>query len=255
MFYEKLEENRYKLNETEEEILEYMLDKQEEIQTTTIRQIASQFYTVPNTIVRLTQKLGFEGFSDFKKQFEHAIQKEQNSVEITSLDDTIVKTKQLMNSQVVKEVVEKIHHAENILFFAVGLSRFPAEELSERLKIVGKRSQTFIDPHIMKHHAKLMGKNDVGIAVSLSGQASNNVLAAVTRAKVAGAVTVSLTGFSTNKLSQLTDYQLYGYANETRINGLDAADRLSLHYIISTLYTEYLSTYGTLDDKQGSQGS
>jgi DNA-binding MurR/RpiR family transcriptional regulator len=247
MFYEKLEENRYKLNENEEEILEYLLNLHEKVTSMTIREVATQFYTVPNTIVRMTQKLGFEGFSQFKSEMSKTLTAEENMIEITSLDEKIVKTKQLLNKEVVKEIVHCLHEAENILFFAVGLSRFPAEEFSERLKIIGKRSQTFIDPHVMKHNAKLLTKRDVAIAISLSGQASNNVLAATTRANVAGAKTISLTGFSANKLAHITDYQLYGYTSETRIDGIDAADRFSLHYLVNVLYNEYLHTFHYVD--------
>lgn len=243
VFYEKLEENRYKINENEEEILEYLISLKENIETITIREVAGHFFTVPNTIVRMTQKLGFEGFSQFKSELSRAVQAQADIIEMTSLDEKIIKTKQLLNDEVVKAIVNQIHKAENILFFAVGLSRFPAEEFCERLKIIGKRSQTFIDPHVMKHNAKLMSKNDVAIAISLSGQASNNVLAATTRANVAGATTISLTGFSANKLAHITDYQLYGYANEARIDGIDAADRFSLHYLVNILYNEYLNMY------------
>lgn len=243
VFYEKLEEFRYKLNENEEEILGYLLRSQNNIKNVTIREVAQEFYTVPNTITRLTQKLGFEGFSQFKMELAGVAEREKNVLESTSLDEKIIKTRQLLNEKTVKEVVNCLYEAENILFFAVGLSRFPAEEFSERLKIIGKKSQTFIDPHVMKHNAKLMSNKDVAIAISLSGKASGNVLSATTRADVAGAKTVSLTGFSTNPLSRITTYQLYGYTSETRIDGIDAADRFSLHYLVNILFNEYLNTY------------
>lgn len=243
MFYEKLEENRYKLNKNEEEILEYLLESKDGMEDLTIRKVAEKFYTVPNTIVRMSQKLGFEGFSQFKLELARVKVAAEDVIAITSLDEKIIKTKQLLNETVIKKVVKCLYEADNILFFAVGLSRFPAEEFSERLKIIGKKSQTFIDPHVMKHNAKLMSKKDVAIAISLSGQASSNVLSATMRAEVAGAKTISITGFSTNQLSQLTNYQLYGFASEMRIDGLDAADRFSLHYLVNVLYNEYVKTY------------
>lgn len=243
MFFEKLEKNRKDLNENEEEILTYLLKNRKNLEKQTIRELANQFYVVPNAIVRMCKKLGFTGFQQFKDEAIKSTELEEAFGELTSLDDKIVRTKQLLNKEILAEVIKAINQANNILFFGVGLSRFPAEELSERLKIVGKQSQTFIDPHILKYHAKLMKHNDLAIAISLSGREDSTVYAATSRAKASGAKTISITGFSSNPLANLADYQLYGYNSDFHINGIDAADRFSLHYIVNVLFHEYIQTY------------
>lgn len=207
-FYECFKKNRTQLNQTEEEILNYLINEKTQVEKWTIRDVANRFYTVPNTIVRMCQKLGFKGYTQFKEELKKTLEAEETILNMTDLDEKVIKTKQLLNKEVLEEIISKIHDADNILFFAVGLSRFPAEELSERLKILGKKSQTFIDPHLMKHNAKQMGRKDVGIAISLSGSENSNVFAATNRANIAGAKTISLTGFSSNALSKITDYQL-----------------------------------------------
>lgn len=243
MFYKNVEKNRKILNDNEEEILSYLLENKAQLKNQTIREVANHFYTVPNTIVRMCKKLGFTGFQQFKEEAIKSFELEDAFGELTSLDEEVVKTKQILNEEVLKEVVHAIHQAERILLFGVGLSRFPAEELSERLKIVGKKSQTFVDPHILEYNAKLMTPNDLAIAISLSGGEDSIVYSATSRAKISGAKTVSITGFSSNPLANLTDYQLYGYSSTYRINGIDAADRFSLHYLINLLFFEYLRTF------------
>jgi len=250
LLYEKLEQNRKNLNETEEEILTFLLDNKSRLNDITIRELADQFYTVPNTIVRMCKKLGFTGYKQFKDEVAESLKIEEAMGEVSSLDGMIVKTQQLLNQEIFDEVVQAIHDAKNILFCAVGLSRFPAEEFSERLKIIGKQSQTFVDPHIMKYNAELLQPGDIAIAISLSGREDSNVYAAASRAKTAGAKTISITGFSSNALANLTDYQLYGRSTPLRINGIDAADRFSLHYLTNLLFNEYLKKYhGIEDDK------
>ncbi|WP_313468819.1 MurR/RpiR family transcriptional regulator [Carnobacterium sp.] len=243
-FYELLKKNRYLLNNTEDAILEYLLKESIRIKEITIREVANKNYTAPNTVVRLCQKLGFKGFSDFKDELYQASRKQEDFVEVTSLDNKIIKTKQLINSNVIEMIISKIYNAEKIIFLAVGLSRFPAEELSERLKILGKNSQTFVDPHVMKHNAKLLTNKDLAIAISISGN-TDNILSATTIANVAGAETISITGFSTNLLSKITTYQLYGYISEARVDGVDVTDRLSIHYLINVIFSEYLKKYRT----------
>lgn len=246
-FYDKLEQNRKYLNENEEEILSYLLDHGENLLDTTIREVAGHFYTSPNTIIRLTHKLDFSGFQQFKEDFVAALKIQRSLGELYSLDDMIIKTKQLINEETVTNMTRAIHEADNILFFAVGLSRFPAEEFSERLKIVGKQSQTFIDPHIMKHNAQIMSEKDLAIAISISGHHQSNVYAATSRAKIAGAQTLSITGFSSNALANLTDLQLYGFSSPLKINGLDATDRFSIHYLTNYLFDKYIEQYHHLD--------
>ncbi|EXJ23889.1 Transcriptional regulator, RpiR family [Alkalibacterium sp. AK22] len=242
-FYEKLESNRKRLNDNENTILNYLLDHKEQLSEMTIREVAGHFYTSPNTIVRLTQKLDFSGYQEFKDQLKKVLSVQKSVGELYSLDDRIIKTKQLINPDIVQQMIQAIHKADTILLFAVGLSRFPAEEFSQRLQIVGKHSQTFIDPHIMKYNAQLLGKNDLAIAVSVSGSQSSNVYAAASRAKVAGAQTISVTGFSSNALANLTDYQLYGYSSPIKINAIDATDRFSIHYLTNYLYNQYIEQY------------
>ena len=99
----------------------------------------------------------------------------------------------------------------------------------------------------MKHNAKQMGRKDVGIAISLSGSENSNVFAATNHANIAGAKTISLTGFSSNALSKITDYQLYAYSTEIKIEGIDALDRFGLHYLVNKLFNDYLKKYQVSD--------
>ncbi|SDC29757.1 transcriptional regulator, RpiR family [Pelagirhabdus alkalitolerans] len=241
-FYDRLKQNQHTLNETESFILDDLLQKKNSIKDMTIRQVAQNHFTAPNTITRLCKKLGFKGFTDFREALYQTEQTENDYIEITSLDEQIVKTKQLVNMDTVNDVLDAIHHANRILFFAVGLSRLPADELDARLQLVGKHSQTFLDPHVMKYNAELLTENDLAIAISLSGE-TDNILKATTIAQVAGAKTLSITGFSTNSLAKQTDFQLYGFSSDVRVNGIDATDRFSVHYLINLLFTEYLKRY------------
>ncbi|WP_067842869.1 MurR/RpiR family transcriptional regulator [Amphibacillus sediminis] len=243
-FYDRLKENQHRLNETEQSILDYLLERSSEIKDLTIREAAKDNFTAPNTIIRLCQKLDFKGFTDFKEGLYASIQTKTDFVEVTSLDEQIIKTKQLVNTELIDHLVDCIHHANKILFFAVGLSRFPAQELDARLQLVGKNSQIFVDPHVMKHNASLLTDKDLAIAISISGT-TDNILEATTIANVAGAKTLSITGFSNNPLAKRTTFQLYGFTTEVRVSGIDAADRFSIHYLINLLFNEYLKKYHT----------
>ena len=107
-FYQLLKLNRHLLNKNEEEILTYFLTHAKKIQQITIREVAETFFTVPNTITRMCKKLGFLGYSDFKEALYITTIEEQSFSDFTSLDDQLVKTKQLLNQQTIDEINQVI---------------------------------------------------------------------------------------------------------------------------------------------------
>ena len=91
--------------------------KKTQVEKWTIRDVAKQFYTVPNTIVRMCQKLGFKGYTQFKEELKKTLEAEETILNMTDLDEKVIKTKQLLNKEVLEEIISKIHDADNILFF------------------------------------------------------------------------------------------------------------------------------------------
>ena len=241
-FFQLIKSNRKYLNENEEALLDYLFAHKESIKKMTVREIAEDNFTVPNSIIRLCKKLGFSGFIDFRESFYHATSFQKSMIKMTALDEQIVKTKQLMNETVLHAVLEKIHTSHRILLFAVGLSRLVAEDLHQRLSTVGKNTKIFVDPHVMDYNAKMLTCEDLVFAISLSGS-TDVPIQATTIAKTAGAVTVSITGFSNNPLSQLTDFQFFGMTSEVFIDGIDVSDRLSHVYIVNHIFSEYVRHY------------
>jgi len=241
-FFEKIQSNRKYLNESEESLLDYMFHQKVSLKKMTIRQIANENFTAPNAIIRLCKKLGFSGFVEFREAYCNEISQGDTFLSVTSLDEQIIKTKQLMNDELVHQVLEQMYKSKKILFFAVGLSRIVAEELHQRFATVGKNSHIFIDPHVMYYNAKLMEPGDIAIAISISGETSARIRA-IEIAKSFGASTISITGFSKNTLSQLTDFQFYAMTSETYVNDIDVSDRLGLYYISNYLFREYVNHY------------
>ncbi|MDR0299079.1 MAG: MurR/RpiR family transcriptional regulator [Streptococcaceae bacterium] len=241
-FYDVLKANRNKLNSFEEEILQDLLDNRSEVKSPTVRDIAVKHFTSPNTIIRLVKKLGFSGYTSFRENLKAARQDGQTLLETTSLDEQIIKTKQLLNDELIKQVLVLIHESDKILVDGLGLSRFPAEEFHFYLEVLGKNSQLFVDPHMVKYAAKKLTQKDLLISFSISGE-QENVLIPATIAKANSAKVISITGFSQNSLSKLSDLQLYAMTDNTLINGLDMASRLSFTYIVSLIFREYLATY------------
>ena len=152
-FYDHLKANENSLNELEEKILRYIISQKELIEKVTVKKIAERYYVAPNTIVRLSQKLGFRGYMELKNSFLLTLQQSQSLVEQTSLDEQIIKTKELLNDNMIEQIVDKISTSETIAFFSSGLSKFPCDEMNEKLKILGKKTEVFNERHVMQYCA------------------------------------------------------------------------------------------------------
>ena len=65
-FYKAVADNSSKLNDLEETILRRLIASKQSISEISVKELANEFYTAPNTITRLCHKLGFSGFVDLR---------------------------------------------------------------------------------------------------------------------------------------------------------------------------------------------
>lgn len=241
-FYRRILQHQHKLNENETVLLSELMRMGMKLKEQSLQALASNFYMAPNTIVRMCKKLGFEGYTEFKNIYMFSLEHQDMKPITLSLDDRLARTRHLLNQEMVTHVVNLFYHANRIVIFATGLSKLVGDELAERLKTVGKNAETFIYPHLMRHQAKSLSDSDVCFAISLSGE-TQSILEATQIAKLLNARVISLTGVSKNRLSELSDFQLYAYSNDVFIEAVDVADRLAFSYVVNVLFESYLEVF------------
>ncbi len=56
-----------KLSTTENNIIQFILEHNEELENYSIRDLAKQTYSSTSTIIRLAKKLGYNGYEELKK--------------------------------------------------------------------------------------------------------------------------------------------------------------------------------------------
>ena len=64
-----------KFSTSEQIVVDFMLDQQEHLKDYSTTMIAQETYTSPSILVRISKKLGFSGYSEFKKCFLFTISK------------------------------------------------------------------------------------------------------------------------------------------------------------------------------------
>jgi len=131
-----------KLNDLESELMRYIIELRDDIDDVTLKSVAERFFVAPNTIVRLAHKLGFSGFTELKQSYSASLDRNRFTIEALPLDTQLVQTKDLLNDRVIDSVVSLIQDASHIVFFCSGFSKYPCLEMAEKLKIMGKNTDT-----------------------------------------------------------------------------------------------------------------
>ena len=235
-FEERIQVYECKLNDTDDQIIEYIQKNHEKVLTISIQKLAEELFTVPNTIIRLAKKLGYEGFSELKL----ALKRGQGDQEKDFLDisDSLKKTYEIMKIDVIDIVARKIKQSSKVLFYGVGDSLPFCIMMTKHLQCVGKKSEYFMHRNEMEDSARQVKQKEVVFVISASGE-TKQVLEAVEIAKVNGAFIISLTHLSDNSLAKMASLNLYCWAPKNKLNHYDITDRTSLSIVLRILSEYY----------------
>lgn len=244
-FDERVLLNELKFTDTDDQIIEYIRKNEEKVLNQSIQDTAEELFTVPNTIVRLSKKLGYKGFSELKFELRKEIEEKKHSLKINFenkglLSENIIKTINVIDSDSIKKAVKKIKQAKNIHLLGIGDSIYFCEMFTKNLRCVNKAAEFFTYRHDMIYNVEKCTEKDLYIVISVSGE-SRDLIEACEIAKNRGAYIISMTHLSKNSISKLSDMNLFFWAPKKDINNYNATDRVGIMIlirIISELFWE-----------------
>ncbi|QPA32328.1 MurR/RpiR family transcriptional regulator [Thermaerobacillus caldiproteolyticus] len=239
-FEERVQIYAHKLNETDDQIVDYILSHRQEIVNMSIQKLSQNLYTVPNTIVRLAKKLGYKGFSELKTAL--VLEDRLKTFDITKISDHIFKTYDMIDMDTIDMAARKIYESKRTLFYGVGDSAYFCEMMAKNLRCVGKQAEFFTQRHEMIYSAEHIQPKDLIFVISVSGE-TKQVLDAVTIAKQKEVFIVSLTHLNENSLAALSNLRLYCWAPKQFINKYEITDRTSLMIVLRKLSEHYWNGY------------
>lgn len=237
LFEDRVQKFEYKLNDTDDQIVEFIIKNKKEVVNLSIQSLAANLFTVPNTITRLSRKLAYDGYSHLKNSLKEEINEEKEE-EADSLHFNLHQTFSLIDMDKIQMVCKMLQHAKKVLFYGVGDTGLFCEMLVKNLKIVGKQSDFYMHRHEIIHNARQLDEEDVLFLLSLSGE-TPQVLEIAQLAKEQGIKIISLTHFNRNSLQQLADINLYCYAPKKMLNGFNITDKTPLMVVVQTLSEYY----------------
>lgn len=246
MNYDYLIHNHYdELTKSERKVADFVLQQGKKIIYATITDIKAATSVGDATIIRFCQKLGFNGFSDFKIEIakeDYTVQessepKDTYDDQANQLSAAIMSTAKLINRAAIDQATRLMSTAKQIYIFGVGGSGQVAECFASILLRVGVQAITVTDPHFQAQRASIIQPGDLVIGFSLSGR-TKDTYDAMRIGKDNGATVIGITNYTNTPIARMSDVVLQT-AVEEFLNGGSVAGRVSQLYICDVLTKNY----------------
>lgn len=211
-----VQQHQRELGELDKEIIGFILEKQVAIENMSIIELADAVHTSKSTILRLTKKIGFTGFSEFKYFLkQNRISDSYKGPKVDSMEaqiSDITRTIDYLKSQDMTELLQKIDNSETIYCYGTGYSqRKVIEEFSKLMICVEKRVIILPNKTEFDISMPMIKKSDLVIFASLSGE-TEDVKENLDILAMRGITTTAVTSFGDNYFSRKADYSLFYYS-------------------------------------------
>ncbi len=239
-FEDRVLQHEFKLNDTDDAIIEYIRENRDQLNTISIQKVAMEVFTVPNAVMRLCRKLGYDGFSQLKVLL-HA--ERYGIIKTNTLfNQNITKTLELINYDTFKEVASRINSAKKIHFIGVGESLYYCQQMADYLHCFDYKVAVYDTYREIEYRIEHCNDKDMFFVISASGQ-NEKINQWIKDVKKKNVYIVSITHFYENPLAMLADIPLYFWGPDKKINGYNVTDRTGMMMMLRELTELFWQMY------------
>lgn len=238
------------LSPAEKAAADFLLAHAEAVAMMTVAELADASGAAPSTIVRLSKRLGFTGYTQLRLNlFRYetdaadslipAVDKDDDNGDvfkkvfhsgIVALQDTL----KMLDADAVDNIVSHLFDAKRILFFGIGTSYPIAIDAYFRFMRIGFPASEAHDGMIMRVAASQLEAGDVAVGISHSGK-TRDTFDTLEIAKAAGAFTVAISSTRNSPLVASADEALVVYSDEIRYSMEAVSARIAHIAILDAL--------------------
>jgi len=239
------------LTPLEGRVVDMMLGRRDFDESTSLKTVAEDAGVSEAMIIKITKKLGFEGFRDFRAgivdynrlptaDLHQELSPDDTGVEIaqkvfrTSMH-ALEETLSILDPEAFEKAAGLIYNARQRDFYGIGGSAQIARDVSHKFLRIGVRTSVFDDAHMMVMSAALLNEGDVAVGFSHSGE-TTAVIETLELARRRGARTIALTNYATSPLASLADVVLCSTAQGSPLLGENAAARIAQLVIFDAVF-------------------
>lgn len=215
---------------TEKKIAQYVLENYEEVLNCNITELADKAKVSDASVVRFCRSVGYKGYQEFKVNaardvlprdchMDLVLKKEDDPMTICSKVfnseiSILSRTLEGIDGTIIEKAAELISKAGKVVFFGKGASLLVGKEAVYKLMKIGINAYVYEDMELQLMASSFMGKGDVAIGVSYTGN-DCLILQSLQNAKKNGASTVALAGRGKNPISKTADLVIETAAKPT----------------------------------------
>jgi RpiR family murPQ operon transcriptional repressor len=258
---EKIQNQRSSLSANGIKILDFILDEPAEISSYSSQALAAKVGVSQSSIVKLTQRLGFKGFTAFKLAIiedigrKHAILEPERPIhnKINSDDSSLTIAQKLVQEKnhaliattnaidfsEFETITALLNQAQRIQIVGIGGSALTAKDLAFKLLKIGMTALAEQDSHVQIATANALTKNDVQIVISYSGS-RKEILMATQTALDKGATVIALTSTKRSPLRKLANFCIDTIADERQFRSSSISSRTAQNVITDLLFMTLL---------------
>lgn len=229
------------LTPTEKQVLYYIDQHTDEAKKLSLTEIAKVNNVSTTTIVRMSHKLGLEGFSELKyilKTFENQ-QLLLNDNPIERYKKEFITAFETINIEEIEKLSARIENAKRVIVVGVGLSKMLAEYFSKLLMQTNKQTHYTYESHMIDLLPNMVQPNDLVFFISSSGE-TQTILKAAEKLSYQVAETAAITNSSDSTLGKLVKTNLSMTVSRVKFAGYDITARSTLMLLIDLLFESYL---------------
>lgn len=201
-----------KLTDLENQILEYIVEHIEEIQEMGVRDIARETFTSPASVIRLSKKLGYSGYTDMYYSLLPIVKKAEYasySTDDTLLDVDFSKVVEGFSEDDVVRFIENVFKKTNkyVFIYATGFSNIIAEYLYKKLLVLGRKAIFSTGSDSIGIFENNLDDISTMLVVSKSGE-TEQVYEKLKKAYNAEIFTISFTQDSDNRMANVSNMNI-----------------------------------------------
>lgn len=246
-FMSLVNENYNKLNEMEKKAISYILNNKHQILSDSIITLAEKTHVSKSALHRLTQKLGFCGYTEFKyllkKESGDHGNKDLNYRESQFYD--IETTFRVNSDKDFEAVCKQIKKANHVYAFGTGFGQLNClNEFSRNLMFTGINISIIPAKTELEIKSMRMKQDDLLIIVSLSGNIEA-IQQPLQQLIIKETPIISLTGFTNNPLASFASHKLYYKTTPFKLEGFsrEIISFVPCAMVLDHIFRTYIDLY------------
>ncbi|RKP52954.1 MurR/RpiR family transcriptional regulator [Cohnella endophytica] len=250
----KIRDMKDSLTPVEKLVAECILENTDDIPHLSIKNLAQLSKTSDASVLRFCKTLGYSGYRSFivsisaslgsrddeqKDQYTDIQPGDDLSIIISNISlnnmKSIEDTLSVINRNEVARAVKVLRSSSRIVFFGIGASGIVCKDGEQKFSRINKMCHAYTDGHSQLTAATLLGKGDVAIFVSNSGD-TVEIIEALEVVKKNGATSIAITKYNKSELADKSDILLSISTPELTFRSGAMGSRIAMLTVIDILF-------------------